>query len=389
MSTNAARSGSHFTPIDLAVVQREAASLDTARLLQDPQPQGVSRAAVALALFNDTSVSTADLKGAAIQRVASRRPALHTFVPLYLTNYCESECKMCGMRRSNAQMVRKFSGKRVIEEQLTVLRDDEHVRGVGFLTGEYGDEYTRLANAFLVGWAIRKALDMGFQRIYFNIGSMTEDEIGVLGEWITPDEPVTMCVFQETYDRPAYARFMGTGEVPKSNYDRRVTSFDRWLDAGFRHVNPGALVGLAEVETDLVELVAHAEHLAKRGAEVDLSLPRLRPAMGVSNKTKVDDDTYLRVIAALAFACPDQRVVVTNREDRGFRDQAIDMCGVISPGSPDVAPYSRYSLSNAENTSQFKVGELSRPSQILTDLAADRQVVYFEPPAREVAHSAR
>lgn len=376
--------GDRFQTPAFDAVAREAAQLDARQLLSpEGRPAAASRAAVALALLRDGSVRTDEIVEAATRTAAARTPRLHTFVPLYTTNHCDSECKMCGMRRSNTQMERKFAGKREIEEQLSVLYEHEGVRGVGFLTGEYEDEYTRLSNAFRIGWAIRRAFELGFDRVYYNIGSMSAEEIQVLGEWVVPDERVTMCVFQETYDRGTYDKFMGGDGAPKGDYDRRLSSFDRWIDAGFRHVNPGALIGLHDPEEDMVALAAHAEHLDARGGIVDLSVPRLRPALASSNKTKVDDDTYIRLIACLALACPDNRIVLTNREDRAFRDRVIDLCGVISPGSPDVSPYRRSeAIRNEENTSQFLVAELSRPSTILGRITATgRHVASFEEPA--------
>ncbi len=333
---------------------------------------------IACALMRDGSISTAELMQAAKERVVVREPRLHTFVPLYTTNHCDSECKMCAMRKSNDKLKRKFATKLEIEEQLRILYESEGVRGVGLLTGEYEGTFSRLANAFRVGWATRTALDMGFERVYFNIGSMQPNEIQALGEWIEPDEPVTMCVFQETYDRQKYVRFMGGGG-PKTDYDQRLRSFDHWIDAGFRYVNPGVLVGLSDEETELVRLVSHVSHLARRGAIVDVSLPRLRPAQGLRNASGVPDDKYLRMLAIVAFVCPDQRLVFTTRESAEVQERAIDLCGVFSPGSPDVAPYRRGGRAqNDEETSQFLVADLRRPSEILSALeATGREVAHF------------
>ncbi|MEU6714638.1 3-methyl-2-indolic acid synthase [Nonomuraea sp. NPDC046802] len=376
-----------FVLPELADVQAEASTIDTRAVLASAvgEESSHSRPAIALALWQDTGISTAELQEAAERRIAERMPRLHTFVPLYTTNHCDSECKMCSMRKGNARLERKFAGKRELEEQLEILYHHEGVRGVGFLTGEYDDKYVRQATAFRIGWAIRTALDMGFERIYFNIGSMEPDEIDVLGDWIGKDEPVTMCVFQETYDRESYRKFMGktSMSVPKADYDRRIVSFDRWLDAGYRYVNPGVLVGLhEEVELEIVRLVAHGAHLRERGAVVDLSLPRMRPAMTSKDTTRVKDDEYLRMMAVIAFTCPEQRLVLTTREPQEFQDQAIGLAGVISPGSPDVAPYRRDGQArNDEKTSQFLIADLRRPRHILSRIEErGTKVTHFDAP---------
>ncbi|GAA3222731.1 3-methyl-2-indolic acid synthase [Streptomyces sp. XM83C] len=376
----------------LEEVRAEAATVDTRAVLalgEDEEPDA-SRAAVALALWEDRSISTAELKAAAEARCGSRRPRLHTFVPLYTTNYCDSECKMCSMRKGNHRLDRKFSGRNEITEQLEILYHHEGVRGVGFLTGEYEDKHTRLASAFRIGWAVRTALDLGFERVYFNIGSMEEDEIDVLGEWIGRDDPVTMCVFQESYDRETYRRFMGrtSAGVPKADFDRRVVSFDRWLDAGYRYVNPGVLVGLHDdLSAELVSLVAHGDHLRSRGATTDLSVPRMRPAMKSRDTTRVNDEDYLRLMSVVAFTCPEQRLVLTTREPQEFQDIALGLAGVISPGSPDVAPYrAGCEARNDEKSSQFLVADLRRPRHILGRIeASGTPVGHFVNPAGEAA----
>ncbi|MFH8659668.1 3-methyl-2-indolic acid synthase [Streptomyces afghaniensis] len=377
-----------FTLPELEDVRREAAKVDTHAVLALPESEepAWSREAMALALWEDRSISTEELKAAAEARCAARTPRLHTFVPLYTTNYCDSECKMCSMRKGNLRLDRKFSGRKEITAQLEILYHHEGVRGVGFLTGEYEDKHTRLSSAFRIGWAIRTALDMGYERVYFNIGSMEPDEIDVLGEWIGREEPVTMCVFQESYDKGTYGRFMGqtSAQVPKANFDRRVVSFDRWLDAGFRYVNPGVLVGLHDdLSAEIVSLVSHGAHLRARGAVVDLSVPRMRPAMTSRDTTRVNDDDYLRMMSAVAFTCPEQRLVLTTREPQEFQDVAMGLAGVISPGSPDVAPYRPDSRArNDESSSQFLVADLRRPRHILSRIeAGGRPVDHFVDPS--------
>ncbi len=366
---------------DIATIEQEAKLVDTRAVLDHGAGGDIHPAAIALALLRDTTISNDEIRAAAKRRLATRKPQLHTFVPFYITNHCDSECKMCGMRKGNTRLIRKFAGKKTIEEQLQIIYEDEGILGVGFVTGEYGDEYTRLSNAFRTGWAIRTAFDIGFKRIYFNIGSLGPEEIEVLADWIDQDDPVTMCVFQETYDRGIYSRFMGTDpSYPKADYDRRIVSFEHWLDAGFRYVNPGSLVGLhRDAESEIVGLISHVTHLANRGAVVDVSLPRMRPAHGTSNVSGIDDPTYLRMIATVALVCPDHRIVLTGREEEGFQREAIDLCGVFSPGSPDVAPYRRADRAiNEAETSQFIAGDSRRPRDVLTKLQAGGRVIdYF------------
>jgi 3-methyl-2-indolic acid synthase len=333
----------------------------------------LSRPAKALSVYLNSEISNEQVFSAAEQAVSRCRGTVKsTFVPIFTTNYCDSECLMCGMRKGNSKLLRKFSGRRVIEEQLKILYEVDRVRAVGFLTGEYEGEYVRMANAFLIGWAIRRALDMGFQLIYFNIGSLVPEEIQVLREWIEPNEPVTMCVFQETYDRSSYRRFMGPldPKIPKADFDRRLSSFDNWLDQGFRHVNPGFLVGLHEPDVDLAQLAAHVDHLDRRAALIRISLPRLRPALGTDACSKVPDDQYVRILATVAYAFPEHPIVLTTRETEEFQRRVLPVIGVLSPGSPDVSPYRRTKeADNRLESSQFLIPDHRRPLEILTAIA--------------------
>ncbi len=374
---------------DPAAIEAEMATVRAREFLDLPPDREapVSRAALAAALWQDRSIANEELVAAAERRLASRNPQIHAFVPLYTTNHCDSECKMCGMRKGNERLIRQYAGKKDLEEQLEILYHHEHVRGVIFLTGEYQEKYARLSTAFRIGWAIRQALDMGFQRVHFNIGSMEQDEIEILGEWVGRDEPVGIAVFQETYDHDAYRRFMGEStEIPKADYERRLSTFDRWIDNGFRYLNAGVLVGLHDdIQSELVRVIAHATHLRQRGAVVDVSLPRVRPALSARNSTRLADDEYLRMMAAFAFACPDQRLVLSSRENAEFQKRSISLCGVVSPGSPDVTPYQRHGAPrNNEESSQFIVGDLRPPREALQRIRAEgRSMRFFEMPEEQ------
>jgi len=374
IETLKATSASFSTSTLINVLEDEASIADDA----------ATKAAQALALFCCDSISTDSIMKQAAQRIEAIAIEKETFVPIFVTNYCQSECKMCGMRQSNSALVRKFSGKKKIEEQLTILRDVDGVSGVGFLTGEYQDKYTRYANAFFTGWAIDTALKMGFKKVFFNIGSMTPDEIEVMGEWLPQgEEKITMCVFQETYNLEKYKKFMGEEQdtIPKANFFRRIDSFDNWLDAGFKTVNPGFLVGLHDPKEELVNILIHVDHLTRRGAKIYISLPRLRPALGASNRKVVSDDVYIRLIATVAYFSPHSGIVMTTREDMDFQDKVLPLIRTLSPGSPDVTPYRwEEEAPNDEYSSQFLIPDHRRPRDILKRLCDNGyKFKYFEP----------
>src|SRR2546429_5809812 len=70
------------------------------------------------ALLLSPQVSTAALLAIAAARRPAGSPHLETFSPLYLTNECDAECLMCGMRRTNEELVRETAGAATAQAQI-------------------------------------------------------------------------------------------------------------------------------------------------------------------------------------------------------------------------------------------------------------------------------
>ena len=214
-----------------------------------PAPSGEELSIAEMAALYYSQHGAESLRAAAIARRGSRAYELETFSPLYLTNTCDSECKMCGMRRDNRELDRQTAGPSEIQHQLEILTR-RGVFAVGLLTGEYRRE-SRHWSIALTREALGRALELGFRHILINIGSLDDRELEDLladvprGEDGRTTPKVTLCTFQETYDRESYRRFMGDNpENPRADFDRRLENFDRAADAGMRVVNPGVLLGL-------------------------------------------------------------------------------------------------------------------------------------------------
>ena len=152
----------------------------------------------ALNIFLDNNISTKEIYDAACNRINEMREGgCEVFVPLYISNYCDSNCKICGMRKDNDLLIRKNIGRTKILEQLEIIYFNEKVSALGILTGEYSDNNLRELNLFKIGWTINEAFKIGFKRIYLNIGSLSKSEIDYLKDWIGVDQRVILCVFQE------------------------------------------------------------------------------------------------------------------------------------------------------------------------------------------------
>jgi 2-iminoacetate synthase len=342
-------------------------------------------------LLLSSDVPTEDLLEVARQLKAPGAPKLETFSPLYISNECDAECLMCGMRRVNTQLHRVTASEAVIDEQLDILHR-RGLRGVALLTGEYQRGSLRGEMLKLTTAAARSARERGFSHVLINIGSLEIEEYDAFFGDLPPsgDTPLlTMCTFQETYDQVVYKRFMGSNdENPRSDFKRRLENFDRAADAGFRSANPGLLLGLNhDIAYELLAFSAHVRHLLARDLIVYISLPRLRKASGATHQAGVSDDDFTRVVALLSAAFPEAKVVISTRESPEMQRLLVPVIGVLTAGSPGVAPYTDRNARFEIKESQFEVAD-QRPIEVILaeHLAAGAIIDGYEPAALSVAN---
>jgi 2-iminoacetate synthase len=342
-----------------------------------------------VALFLAPRVATEVLFELAGRRLGTQGSHIETFSPLYITNTCDAECAMCGMRRFNDKLQRETADEATIEAQLDILHE-RGLRGVAILTGEYHHGQLRDEMLARAASALDAALARGFRHVLINVGALECDEYDRLlanvprdvNGRVTPQ--VTMCTFQETYSPNVYTRFMGSSpDNPRSDFERRLRNFDRAADAGMWSVNPGVLLGLnKDVAQELLALLAHVAHLRSRGLTMYLSVPRLRKASGAEHHAGVGDDELIRAVALLALAAPDAKVVISTREAREIQHQLLPIIGVLTPGSPGVAPYTATGARFEIDASQFEVLDERPIEAILGEmLAAGATIDCYQPPA--------
>jgi 2-iminoacetate synthase len=308
-------------------------------------------------------------------------PQIETFSPLYITNHCDAECVMCGMRSANKDLDRSTADAGTIEEQLDILHS-RGLRGVAILTGEYRHGPMRREMLARTSEATRAALERGFTHVLINVGSIEDDEYEDLLSGIPRTDDgkisphVTMCTFQEAYEPDVYTKFMGkTPENPRSDYARRIANFDRAADAGMRSANPGLLLGLnRDLVFELLALLAHVRHLQERGLQIYISLPRLRKASGAEHLAGVSDDELARIVAVLSAGVPEARVVISTRERPEVQHRLLPVIGVLTAGSPGVAPYSEADAAFEIDASQFEVAD-QRPLEVILGECLDAGAV--------------
>ena len=328
----------------------------------------------------------------------ARRPAgppqLETFSPLYITNECDGECLMCGMRSNNRALKRETADAGTVEQQLDILHR-RGIRAVAVLSGEYRHGARRKTMLERAAAATRAALERGFTHVLINVGSLEADEYAGMLAGIDRDDDgsiaphVTMCTFQETYDPTVYGKFMGsTPDNPRCGYERRLQNFDRAAQAGMRSVNPGVLLGLNhDLAFELITLCAHVRHLTELGLQVYISLPRLRKASGAEHRRGVSDDDLARVVALLSARFPAAKVVISTREAREIQQRLLPIIGVLTAGSPGVAPYDDAGARFEIEASQFEVVDQRPFEEILGDCLAIGATIDGYAPAQATSSS--
>lgn len=299
---------------------------------------------------------------------------METFVPLYISNECDSYCTMCGFKHSNTYLQRKTASIEEIKQQLEIILHYEKISAVCILTGELFSKSKRMDNLKLVCDAINAALLVGFQKVFFNIGSLTSEEICYIRLQIIDPSKIVLSLFQETYDPIAYRQFFGAfpEKNAKANYQNRLDTIDRWISAGFPAVDIGILLGFKPIDNDVNEIIEHALSYINAGVEVYISTPRIKNG-------QITDEEYARIIKTIHHAVPSGKLIITTREKIDFINNVIEYISVVSPGSSDICPYSRGQfISNNSNTSQFVIDEKRmRPYDVLTRINIQGIIRYF------------
>src|SRR5439155_1672247 len=67
------------------------------------------------------------------------------------------------------------------------------------------------------------------------------------------------------------------------------------------------------------------------------------------------DDMLCRLVAVVSFGAPAARVVISTREPAAIQRRLLPVIGVLTPGSPGVAPYTETGARFDLEASQFEV----------------------------------
>jgi 2-iminoacetate synthase len=256
------------------------------------------------------------------------------FAPLYISNMCANECVYCAFRARNKEVKRRALTQDEIASETKALIDQGHKR-VLLVAGEsYPKEgFDYILKSIDTVYSVKH--DKGeIRRLNVNIAPLSVDEFRRLKE----HNIGTYQIFQETYHHETYKKVHLAGK--KADYDWRIGSVDRAMEAGIDDVGIGVLFGLFDWRFEILAMLQHIRHLEQRfgvGPHT-LSVPRLEPAIGSDIASHpphpISDIDFRKVVAILRLAVPYTGIIMSTRESANIRRETFAL-GVsqISAGS--------------------------------------------------------
>lgn len=348
------------TPIrDLAAFATRASDADVDRALR--APDGARALEDFAALLGPAAGARLEELAGASHRLTVKRfgKTIHMYAPLYLSNECLTTCTYCGFAKDLPIRRKTLTVSQAMDEARYLY--DRGYRHLLLLTGEH----RKLTGVEFLTHHLTALREL-FPQISIEVQVWREDEYRRLADAGCDG----VVIYQETYDRAAYARFHVAGK--KRDYQFRLEGPERAARAGIRRLGIGALLGLHEPwREDAIATAAHAQHLLKVAwrAELAVSVPRIRPsASGYSPEQPVSDRELAQYICALRLLLPDVGIVMSSREPAGFRDHLVKLGVTHTSAGSHTDPGGYTEPDQAEG--QFEVHDTRPPEQVAAALRA-------------------
>ncbi len=292
------------------------------------------------------------------------------FAPLYISNLCANECLYCAFRATNKAIIRRSLTQEEIAREVEILISQGHKR----ILMVAGESYPREGFPYVLK-SVQTIYDVKsehgeIRRVNVNVAPLSVDEFRQL----KAEKIGTYQIFQETYHRDTYSKVHVGGK--KRNYDWRVTSPHRAMQAGIDDVGIGILFGLYDYRFELLAMLQHIRALERDfgvGPHT-ISVPRLEPATGSDLASHppfaVSDNDFRKIVAILRLAVPYTGIIMSTRETARMRSETFAL-GVsqISAGSR-TNPGGYTHEEEETDASQFSLGDHRPLDEVIRDVAA-------------------
>ena len=284
---------------------------------------------------------------------------IQLFTPLYVSNYCANQCAYCGFNRQNPIHRQKLSLAEIETEARAIAATG--MQHVLMLTGE---SQIHTPMDYLVHAA--ETLKRHFASVAIEIFPLDTEDYSRLHRAGVD----AMTLFQETYNEEVYARVHLAGR--KTDYRYRLTAPERGAAAGFRLVNIGALLGLADPRRDIFITGLHGRYLEDTfpDTEVSFSLPRFNEAVGSFRPDyQVDDRAFVQFLTALRLFSPRAGITISTREGARLRDRLLFL-GATRYSAASSTGVGGYAMSQATENRQFEITDKRSVAEVAAAIVA-------------------
>ncbi len=298
--------------------------------------------------------------------VARFGSTVQMYAPVYLSNVCSNICTYCGFSADN-KIPRKILNEREIDEELDAVKSMgmDHVL---FVTGE--------ANVRVGVPYLKRALEQARDR--FSSLSMEVQPLDQADyEQLLDAGLSSVLVYQETYNREAYAKYHLKGM--KRDFDYRLETPERLGRAGLKKIGLGALFGLDDWRTDSFVLASHLRYMEQYywQTRYSLSFPRIRPNEGGFEPVSAMSDRDLaQVICAFRLLSQEVELSLSTRERPVFRDHAFRL-GITAMSAGSKTNPGGYTV-DPQTLEQFEISDERSPAEVAAVLRASGYEVVWK-----------
>ncbi|MFW0860344.1 MAG: [FeFe] hydrogenase H-cluster radical SAM maturase HydG [Dehalococcoidia bacterium] len=293
------------------------------------------------------------------------------FAPLYITNYCVNNCLYCGFRRDNKNLKRKRLSREELIEEVKALLSMGHKRLLLVFGEDPRGGIDDVCETIRTVYGVRLN-GAAIRRINVNIAPLKKEEFAQLKK----EGIGTYQLFQETYHYETYRTMHPEG--PKSNYEWRITAFERAFQAGIDDLGVGVLFGLYDWRFEILAMLFYIQELERRigvGPHT-ISVPRVEPALNAPVAANppyaVGDRDFKKLVAILRLAVPYTGIILTTREKSHLRNELFPL-GVsqISAASRTFPGAYRGGPVQKEESQQFHLGDTRSLEEVIEYVMKD------------------
>ncbi len=292
------------------------------------------------------------------------------FAPLYVSNLCSNECLYCAFRATNKNIVRNALTQKQIAREVEVLINQGHKRILQVAGESYPSQgFQYILDSIRTIYQVKSAHGE-IRRVNVNIAPLDTEEFRLLKK----EGIGTYQIFQETYHRETYKKVHLGGK--KRDYNWRIWSLHRAMEAGIDDLGIGVLFGLFDYRFEILAMMQHIrelEHQFGVGPHT-ISVPRLEPATGSDLASHppfpVSDIDFRKIVAILRLAVPYTGIIMSTRETAQMRRETFAL-GVsqISAGSRTNPGGYEHEAEEDDPSGQFSLGDHRPLDEVIRDVA--------------------